>query len=141
MHPRTTEQKTDVQVDHKSHYFCCITTKTFQWDVRTLTFQWDVWSFSELLLRPTQVNCLLSDKDKQQYKDHLCLFRVLTMDLHGHSNLDAHTSQLFTEFISNPGYDLKNFRGVSIDDLPLVDEIVERNIFIYNFDIQEIENV
>ena len=99
--------------------------------------------FTELLLRPTQVNCLLSDKDKQQYKDHRCLFRalILTMYLHGHSNLDAHTSQLFTEFISKSGYDPKNFRGVSIDDLPLVDEIVERNIFIYNFDIQEIEYV
>ena len=91
----------------------------------------------EPLLRHTQVNCLLSDKDKQPYKDQLCLFRALTMYLHGHSNLDAHTSELFTEFISKSGYDPKNFRGVSIDDLPLVEEIVERNIFIYNFDIQE----
>ena len=35
----------------------------------------------------------------------------------------------------------KNFRGVSIDHLPPVEEIVERNIFIYNFDIQEGEYV
>ena len=95
----------------------------------------------EPLLRHTQVNCLLSDKDKQPYKDHLCLFRALTMYLHGHSNLDAHTSQLFTEFISKSGYDPKNFRGVSIDDLPVVEGIVERNIFIYDFDIQEGEYV
>ena len=32
----------------------------------------------EPLLRHTQVYCLLSDKDKQPYKDHLCLFRALT---------------------------------------------------------------
>ena len=95
----------------------------------------------EPLLRHTQVNCLLSDKDKQPYKDHLCLFRALTMYLHGHSNLDAHTSQLFTEFISKSGYDPKNFRGVSIDDLPVVEGLVERNIFIYDFDIQEGEYV
>ena len=95
----------------------------------------------EPLLRHTQVNCLLSDKDKQTYKDHLCLFRALTMYLHGHSNLDAHTSQLFTEFISKSGYDPKNFLGVAIDDLPLVEEIVERNIFIYDFDIQDGEYV
>ena len=63
------------------------------------------------------------------------------MYLHGHSNLDAHTSQLFTEFISKSGYDPKNFRGVSIDDLPVVEGIVERNIFIYDFDIQEGEYV
>ena len=85
----------------------------------------------EPLLRHTQVNCLLSDKDKQPYKDHLCLFRALTMYLHGHSNLDVHTSQLFTEFISKSGY----------DDLPVVEGIVERDIFIYDFDIQEGEYV
>ena len=95
----------------------------------------------EPLLRHTQVNCLLSDKDKQPYKDHLCLFRALTMYLHGHSNLDAHTSELFTEFISKSGDDPKNFRGVSVDDLPVVEGIVERNIFIYDFDIQEGEYV
>ena len=87
------------------------------------------------------VICLLSDKDKQPYKDCLCLFRALTMYLHGHISLDAHTSQLFTEFISKSGYDPKNFRGVSIDDLPLVEEKVERNIFIYEFDIQEGEYI
>ena len=95
----------------------------------------------EPLLRHTQVNCLLSDKDKQPMKDHLCLFRALTMCLHSHNNLDAHTSQMFTEFISKLGYDTKNFRGVAIDDLPLVEELVERNIFIHDFDIQEGEYV
>ena len=63
------------------------------------------------------------------------------MYLHGHSNLDAHTSQLFTEFKSKSGYDPKNFSGVSINDLPLVDGILERNIFNYGFDIQEGEYV
>ena len=101
------------------------------------TSQWDVQFLPEPVLRHSQVNCLFLDKDKQPYKDHLCLFRALTLYLHGQSNLDAHTSQLFTEFLSKSGYDPKNFRGVSIDDLPLVEEIVERNIFIYDFDIQE----
>ena len=76
-------------------------------------------------------------KDKQPYKNHLCLFRALTMYLHGHSNLDAHTSQLFKEFTSKSGYDPKNVLGVAIDDLPLFEELVDRNIFIYDFDIQE----
>ena len=95
----------------------------------------------EPLLRHTQVNCLLSDKDKQPYKDHLCLFRALTMYLHGHINLAAHTSQLFTEFFSKTGHDPNNFFGVAIDDLPLVEGIVERSIFIYDFDIQKGEYV
>ena len=89
----------------------------------------------EHLLRHTQVNCLLSDKDKQPRKDHLCLFRALTRSLYCHKNLDAHTFQLFTEFLSKSGYDPKKFR-VSVDDLPFVEETVERNRFIYDFDIQ-----
>ena len=95
----------------------------------------------EPLLKKHSVNCLSSDKNKQPYKDHLCLFRALTMYLHGHINLNAHTSQLFTEFIAKSGYDPKNFRGVAIDELPLVEGIVERNVFIYDFDIQEGEYV
>ena len=75
---------------------------------------------AEPLLRHTQVNCLLSDKDIQPYNEQFCLFRALTMYMHGHSNLDNHTPQLFTEFISKSGYDPKNFCGVALDDLPLV---------------------
>ena len=62
------------------------------------------------------------------------------MYLHGHSNLDAHTSQLYTEFISKSGYNPITFREVAINDLPLVEGIVERNLFIYDFDIQK-ENI
>ena len=57
------------------------------------------------------------------------------MYLHGHSNLDDHISQLFTDFISKSGYNPKKFLGVAIDDIPLVEGIVERNI--YDFDIQK----
>ena len=81
----------------------------------------------ENLPRNNQVNCLLSDKDKQLYIDRLSIFRALTMYLHGHSYLDALTTQLFTEFLSKSGYDWKNFRGVPIDDLPLVEKIVQCN--------------
>ena len=62
------------------------------------------------------------------------------MYLPGHSNLDAHTSQLFTELISKSGYNPNTLRGVAINDLPLVEGIVERNLFIYDFDIQK-ENI
>ena len=84
----------------------------------------------EPLLKNHSVNFLMSDKDEQPYKDHLCLFCALTIYLHCHSNLDAYTSQLFTEIISKSGYDPKSFLGVTIDDSPLVERIVELNIFI-----------
>ena len=48
----------------------------------------------EPLLKNHSVNYLLSDKDKQPYKDHLCLFRALTMYLHGHCNVDDHLNCL-----------------------------------------------
>ena len=39
------------------------------------------------------------------------------------------------------GYDLNNFRGTSAEYLPVVMEIVDRNIFMHDFDIQEGEYV
>ena len=95
----------------------------------------------ETLLRHTKVNCLLSNKDKEPYKNHLCLFRALAMYMNGHKDFDSHTSRYFIEFISKSAYDPKNFRGVSVEDLPVVEEILQRNIFIYYFDIQEREYV
>ena len=67
----------------------------------------------------------------------LFFFRALTLYLHAHSNLDAHTSQLFTEFISKSGFYPKSFRGVTTDALPHIEGIVQCNIFIYDFDIKE----
>ena len=95
----------------------------------------------EPLLRHTQVKCLLSNKDKEPYKDHLCLFRAWAMYMNGHNDLVSQISRYFTEFVSKSGYDPKNFRGVSVEDLPDVEEIVQRNVFIYDFDIQEGEYV
>ena len=60
-------------------------------------------------LKNHSVNCLLSNKDKEPYKDHLCLFRTLAMYMNGHKDLDSHTSRYFTDFISKSGYDPKNF--------------------------------
>ena len=93
------------------------------------------------LLKNHSVNCLLSNKDKKPYKDHLCLFRALAIYMNGHDDLDSHTSRYFTEVVSKSGYDPENFHGVSVEDLPVVEEIVQRNIFIYDFDIQEREYV
>ena len=55
---------------------------------------------TETLLRHTQVSCLLSKKDKEPYKNRLCLFRALAMYMNGHKDLDSQTSRYFTDFIS-----------------------------------------
>ena len=92
----------------------------------------------EPLLKYHSVNCLLSDKENNHTKFTFA-FSVcaLTMYLHGRGKLDAHTPQLFTEFVSKSGYDPKNFRGVAIDDLAPEEGIVERKLFFHDFDIQE----
>ena len=129
MHSRTSKHKLEVQIDQKYYYFCC-TTKNIPMGCPDS-------ALPEPLLRYTKVNCLLSEIDKQRHKDQLCLSRGLPMYLHGHTNFNAHTSQLFTEFISKSGYGPKNFLGVIIDDSPLVEDLVDRKIFIYDFDIKE----
>ena len=45
----------------------------------------------EPLPKNHSVNCLLSNKDNEPYKDHLCLFRALPMFMNGPSDLDSHT--------------------------------------------------
>ena len=95
----------------------------------------------EPLLRHTQVNCLLSNKDIEPYIYHLCLFRAMARYMNGHLDLDSHTCRYLTEFITKSGYDPKSFLGVSVEDIPVVKEIVQRNIFMYDFDVQEGEHV
>ena len=63
------------------------------------------------------------------------------MYMNGHKDLDSHITRYFTDFRSKSGYDPKNFRGVSVEDLPFLVEIVQGNTFIYDFDIQEGEYV
>ena len=90
----------------------------------------------EPLLRHTQVNCLLSIKDKEPHRDHLCLYCALALYMNGHNDLDSHTSRYSTEIVSKSGYGPRSSRRVSVEDLPVVEEIVQRNIFIYDFDLQ-----
>ena len=89
------------------------------------------------LLKNHSVDCFLSNKDKESYKNHMCLFRALAMYMNGHNDLDSHTSRYFTEFKSLSRYDPKKLREFTLEDSPVVKEIVQRNILICVFDIQE----
>ena len=60
-------------------------SSTFQWDARTLSNPNPYYDM--------QVNCLLSNKDKEPYKYHLCLFRALAIYMNGHNDLDSHSSR------------------------------------------------
>ena len=80
----------------------------------------------ELLLKNHNVNCLLSNKEKETYKDQLCLFRALAMYVNGHNDLESQISRCFKVLVSNSGHDRKSFFcGVSVEDLPVVELIVQ----------------
>ena len=51
------------------------------------------------------------------------------MYMNRHNDLDSHTSRYFSEFVSKSGYDPKNFCGFSVEDLPVVEEIVQKKHF------------
>ena len=85
----------------------------------------------EPLLRNNHVNCLISDQDtKQPYNDNLCLFRALAVHLRGTTSVEKSTSKIFNDFLEKSGCDPKQFRGVSMDNLPKVEDVVGKSIFI-----------
>ena len=59
------------------------------------------------------------------------------MYMNGHNDLDSHISRYFTEFKSLSRYDPKKLCEFTLEDLPVVKEVVQRNILICVFDIQE----
>ena len=79
------------------------------------------------LLRNQQVNCLISDAHTQQpNNDNLCLFRALAVRLHGTTNLETSNFKIIIDFLEKSGCDPKQFRGVSIDNLPIDEDVVEK---------------
>ena len=93
---------------------------------------------SEHLLMNNHVNCLVSDRNtKQPYNDNLCLFRALAVHLHGTTSFETSTSKTFNDFLEKLGCDRKQFRGVLMDNLLIVEDVLEKNIFIYDIDIEE----
>ena len=83
------------------------------------------------LLRNPSINCYTYEQNtKKTYKDNLCLFRALSLHLHGNEGLQEETSKLFNLFLVNStNPDPSKFQGVCMDDIPSVEDIVGINIF------------
>ena len=71
----------------------------------------------ESLLEKHTVNCLTYEQNtKKPYKDNLCLFRALSVHLHGNERLEEETSKLFNLFLVNStNPDPSKFEGVCMD--------------------------
>ena len=88
----------------------------------------------ESLLKNHTVKCLTYEQNtKKPYKDNLCLFRALALQLHGNERLEEETSKLFNLFLINStNFDPLIFHGVCMDDIPSAEDIVGVNISIYD---------
>ena len=91
----------------------------------------------ESLLKNHTVNCLTHEQNtKKPYKDNLCLFRALALQLHRNARLEEETSKLFNLFIiisTNP--DPSKLQGDCMENIPSVEDIVGIKTFIYDIDL------
>ena len=89
------------------------------------------------LLKTLSLKCLtFEESTRKPYNDNLCLFRALALHLHGNERLEEETSKLFNRFLEKTGgTDPANFRGVCKEDIAPVEDIVQAEFFLYDFDI------
>ena len=91
----------------------------------------------EPLLRNPEVNCLVSNGDNEPYNDNLCLFRAIAIHLFGSVDVELHATEIFHNFFTASGCDPESSTGVSFDQVPIIEELIKQNIFIYGFDIED----
>ena len=91
----------------------------------------------ESLLKKHTINCLTFEKNtRKPYNDNLCLLRALARHLHGNKRVEEETSKLFSFFrINSTNPDPLMFQGVGMDDIASVQDIVNKNLFIYDIDL------
>ena len=64
------------------------------------------------------------------------LFRTLALHLHRNERLDSETSKMFILFLKKTGEtDRVNFRSVCMEDIAIVEDIAQADIFLYDIDI------
>ena len=91
----------------------------------------------EPLLRNPEVNCLVSNGHIEPYNDNLCLFRAIAIHLFGSVDVEPNATKIFHSFVTASGCDPESFTGVSFDQIPIIEELIKQNIFIYDFDIED----
>ena len=93
----------------------------------------------EPLTKNRTVNCLTYEENaRKPYNDNLCLFRALVLHLHGNEGLEEETSKLFTLFLGkNRGTNPASFQGNCLNDILIVEDLVQVNIFPYDIDFDD----
>ena len=97
----------------------------------------------ELLLKIHTINCLTFEEyTRQPYNDNLCIFRALALHFHGTQRLEEETSKIFNSFINKmDGLSPNQFKGVHMNDIPIVEDLLTLNILLYDIDIVDGNNI
>ena len=90
----------------------------------------------EPLLKNQNVKCLFFEKNiREPYKDKFCLFRAFAVHLFGNERLKEETSKILNIFLSKCGeWDPSKFQAVHMTTILKVEEMLQLNIFLYDFD-------
>ena len=90
----------------------------------------------ELPLKNCPINCLTFEEiTRQPYNDNLCLVCAPALHLHGNQRLEEKTSKIFDWFkIKMDGLSPNHFKGVHMNDIPIVEDLLTLNILLYGTD-------
>ena len=91
----------------------------------------------EPLLKNHTINCLTFEENtRYPFSNNLCLFRALSLHLHGTQRLEEKTSKLFNLFINKmDGLSPNQFQGVHMNDIFTVEDLLILKILLYYIDI------
>ena len=90
----------------------------------------------EILAKDHTFSCLPYKKNtRKPYNDNHCHFRGLILYLHGNGGLEAETSKMFTLLLEKiRRTDPASFQDFCMIDIPIVEDLVQVNIFLYDID-------
>ena len=75
------------------------------------------------MLRNPEVNCLASNGHDEPYNDNLCLVRAIALHLYQSIDVEPNAIKIVHNFVTASGCDPKHFSGVSIDQIPINEEL------------------
>ena len=128
MYTRTSKLKMVIHSNYNGYRFCSASCE--------YTYGLHRFASSRPPVKESEVNCLVSNGHNETCNDNLCLFRAIAIHLFGSVDVELHATEIFHNFITASGCQPESFTGVSFDQIPIIEELIKQNVFIYDFDIE-----
>ena len=106
--------------------FLPLYSKTYPWGVQIQWFPNHFWGITNLII-------WLRIKTQKTIQWQF----VFVSSSCSTTSLQKSITKNFNFFLEKSGCDPKQFRGVSMDNLPIAEDVQEKNIFIYDIDIED----